>query len=125
TMSNYWTKRRVSRRTVLRSTALGGVGLAGAALIGCGGDDDGPSGATSTPAGGSSGVVTEGTAAPTADANVKRGGEVILTGGDLQRLDFQATISTPTQYASSLVFSRLVRYDPYTGANDYGIIPDL
>ncbi|MCK9486032.1 MAG: ABC transporter substrate-binding protein [Dehalococcoidia bacterium] len=70
-------------------------------------------------------MVTTGTPAPSADANVKRGGEVILAGGDLQRLDFQATISTPTQNASSLVYSRLVRYDPYTGANDYGIIPDL
>lgn len=127
-MSNYWTRRRVSRRGMLRGAALGGVGLAGAALIGCGDSDEADGGdatATSTVEGGGSGVVSTGTAAPTADANVKRGGEVILSGGDLQKLDFQATISTPTQYASSLVFSRLVRYDPYTGANDYGIIPDL
>ena len=128
-MSNYWTKRRVSRRGVIRGAALGGVGLAGAALIGCGSDDedgdDGTAAATATVAGGGSGVITEGTAAPTADANVNRGGQIVLTGSDLQRLDFQATISTPTQNASSLVFSRLIRYDPYTGANDYGIIPDL
>ena len=126
-MSNYWTRRRVSRRGVLRGAALGGVGLAGAALIGCGDSEeaDGEATATSTVEGGGSGVVTTGTAAPTADANVNRGGEIILSGSDLQKLDFQATISTPTQYASSLVFSRLVRYDPYTGANDYGIIPDL
>lgn len=123
-MSNYWTGRRVSRRTAIRGAALGGAGLAGAALIGCGSDDDG-SGSTSTPTGDGSGVDTTSTAAPTADSAAKRGGEILLTGSDLQRLDFQATISTPTQNASSLVFSRLVRYDPYTDGNDYGIIPDL
>ncbi len=37
---NYWTRRRISRRTALRGGAIGIAGLAGAALIGCGGDDD-------------------------------------------------------------------------------------
>ena len=37
---NYWTRRRVSRRSVLRGAVLGIAGLAGAALIGCGDDDD-------------------------------------------------------------------------------------
>ena len=120
-MSNYWT-RRVPRRRVMRGAGLTGVGLAGAVLIGCSSDDDGGSGnggATSTAAatGTSSG-------SPSPD-EAKRGGELILTGGDLQKLDFQATISTPTQWASSTVFSRLIRYDPYSGLNEYAVQGDL
>ena len=38
--TNYWTRRRVSRRAALRGAGVGIAGLAGAALIGCGGDDD-------------------------------------------------------------------------------------
>lgn len=41
---NYWTSRRVSRRTALRGAGLGLLGLTGAALIGCGGDDGAPQG---------------------------------------------------------------------------------
>ncbi len=120
--SNYWTGRRVSRRTTLRGAGLGLAGLAGAALIGCGDSDDGGK-ATSTAVATSTLGAATGTATAAASANY--GGEIILTGTDLQKLDFQATISTPTQNASSLVFSRLVRYDPYSGLNDYVLQPDL
>jgi len=41
--TNYWTGRRIGRRTVMRGSGLGLAGLAGAALIGCGGDDEEPS----------------------------------------------------------------------------------
>ena len=37
---NYWTTRRVSRRTVLRGSIVGLAGLSAAALIGCGGSED-------------------------------------------------------------------------------------
>lgn len=123
--SNYWLNKQVSRRRALRGAGIGVAGLAGAALVGCGGDDE-PS-ATGTPAGSATAAGGSGSATATMDdaSAPKSGGELILAGGDLQKLDFQATISTPTQYASSLVFSRLVRYDPHTALNDYGIIPDL
>lgn len=100
---------------------MSGVGLAGAALIGCGSDEDTAT-ATATAAAGGTTAAPGGTTPP---SDVKRGGDLILTGSDLQRMDFQATISTPTQNASSLVFSRLVRYDPYAGLNDYQVVPDL
>ncbi len=38
--NNYWTSRRVGRRSMLRGTAVAGAGLAGAVLIGCGSDDE-------------------------------------------------------------------------------------
>ena len=50
--TNYWTRRRVSRRAALRGAGVGIAGLTGAALIGCGGDDDG--GLTAAPASGES-----------------------------------------------------------------------
>ena len=37
---NYWTTRRVSRRTVLRGSIVGLAGTSAAALIGCGGSED-------------------------------------------------------------------------------------
>src|SRR5690606_6660483 len=94
-MSNYWTK-RVPRRRVIRGASFAGLGLAGAAIIGCSGDDDTGSGsgtgtATAT---GTGTAVAGGSVAP---GEAKTGGELILTGSDLQKLDFQATISTPQQ----------------------------
>ncbi|MGH2607662.1 MAG: ABC transporter substrate-binding protein [Tepidiformaceae bacterium] len=38
--SNYWLRRRISRRTALRGSALGLTGAASLALVGCGDDDD-------------------------------------------------------------------------------------
>ena len=64
--SNYWTRRRVGRRSMLRGAGLAGVGLAGAALIGCGGDDDG---GEADPGGG-------GTTATTAPTTASGGGPV-------------------------------------------------
>ena len=106
--TNYWAG-RVSRRAWLRGAGMAGAGLAGAALIGCGDDDDD--------------AVPSATQAPAVEA--KRGGELILSGGDLQKLDFQATISSATQVSSSLVFSRVLKYDPQTDQNDYVLQPDL
>ncbi len=45
-------ERHVGRRAVLRGSLLGGAGLAAAALIGCGDDEEEPSGATGTATGG-------------------------------------------------------------------------
>lgn len=126
--SNYWLDRQITRRRAFRGTGLGLAGLAGAALIGCGDSDDGgdAEGTTaSSGAGGASTAAATASGGSPAPSEAKRGGELLLTGTDLQKLDFQATISTPTQYASSMVFSRLIRYDPYTPLNSYAVQPDL
>ena len=42
--SNYWLRRRVSRRTTLRGGATVGLGAAALGLVGCGDDDAAPTG---------------------------------------------------------------------------------
>lgn len=110
------------------------AGLTGAFLLACGGSKD--SGGSSSSGAGASGTRAAATSAAAPSTAVvaatqaplptgKAGGSLILSGSDLQRLDFQRTISTPTQNASSLVFGRLLRYDPYTALNTYVMQPDL
>ena len=69
-MSDYWAKKKLSRRGVLRGAALGGAGLTGAALIGCGSDDEESSSASTSSSSSSS------SAAPA----VAKRGRVIQTG---------------------------------------------
>ena len=67
--TNYWARKRISRRGVLRGTAIGAAGLAGAVLIGCG-DDEGDGGGDDM--GGDMGEAKQGgtlTAALSADVN--------------------------------------------------------
>jgi peptide/nickel transport system substrate-binding protein len=67
---NFWTRRRISRRSALRGGALGIAGLAGAALIGCGDDeaDPAPAAATAAPAATSAAKAAPTSAASTATA---------------------------------------------------------
>jgi ABC-type transport system substrate-binding protein len=106
-----------TRRQVIKAGAASALGLTMGGMFAACGDDDTKTSATGVPSVGATAAVA--TAAP------KPGGDLTLTWSDLQKLDFQATISTPAQYASSLVFSRLVCYDPYSDANTYTIKPDL
>ena len=74
---NYWTRRRISRRTALRGAGLGVAGLAGAALIGCGDDDDEAAPVTAPAA---TAAATEAAAAATEapdELAAKRGGNFI------------------------------------------------
>ena len=92
--SNYWTRKRISRRGILRGTALGAAGLAGAVLIGCG-DDEGDS----SSGGGSSsgGDATQGgtlTAALSADVNT---------------LDPALSVSTTDNSITMAVYDNLIR----------------
>jgi len=83
---NYWTRRRLGRRSMLRGAGLTGVGLAGAALIGCGGDDD------SDGDGGGGGGGSTATAAPTTDSSGGGGG------GGGGRIEGDARLVTPGIY---------------------------
>jgi len=106
-----------------------GAAMSAAMLVACGRKADtttreaSPAAAT-----GQAAATSAATQAPVAAATVpagKPGGTFVFPGDDLQQLDFQRTISTPTQDASSLVFSRLMVYDPYTDLNTYVLRPDL
>ena len=46
---NYWTRRRLSRRTVLKASAAGAVGTGALVAVGCGDDDDDDPTATTAP----------------------------------------------------------------------------
>lgn len=111
-----------TRRQFLKASAAGGMALTlGGVLAACGSDDD----TARTSTGASPRSSTTARASITAGGAAKTGGNATLKWSDLQQLDFQRTISTPAQYSSSLVFSRLLCYDPYSGPNTYTIKPDL
>jgi len=123
---------------------LGGVSLSASALLAaCGGNsknnnssNNNSAAAATQPAAhasasaATSSAVGSGTPVPSqaaADATRKRGGtlSVYSPSGDLQRLDFQQTISTPTQNAAAMVFCRLISWDASTPPNTYTMRPEL
>jgi peptide/nickel transport system substrate-binding protein len=114
---------RHTRRTALM------MGGAAALLAACGRKADTSKDLATSAAGTqAAAATTAATQAAAAQATVpagKSGGTLVFRGDDLQQLDFQRTISTPSQDASSLVFSRLMVYDPYTDLNTYVLRPDL
>ena len=112
---DYWQrfwKRRLSRRRALRGALWGGAGLAAAALVGCGGNEE-----TGTPA-----------TSPTASALQpvgSRGGTLHLMGIEAfpaDTLDPHQTEFGPIYSAHSAVFSKLLRYE---SIEDGVIVPDL
>ncbi|MDO8942742.1 MAG: ABC transporter substrate-binding protein, partial [Desulfobacterales bacterium] len=131
---NYWTSRRVSRRTALRGAGLGLLGLTGAALIGCG--DDGVPQATSTPGAGATAAPVLGGATPVpADqvrlqagqtysgifptpaemdplVNGKYGGTLVFRNLDTPHMDFNrilsCTVGTPMDLTKNKLFRLVV-----------------
>src|SRR4030042_5119825 len=100
--SNYWSRRRFSRRRLLGGAAALGTGLA---LAACGGDDETPAGETPV------------AATPTSvglDAASTRGGVLRSFGWDALALDtldpHQTQIGT-IYNMHSLVFSKVLKYD--------------
>lgn len=126
--SNYWASlgaRSVSRRGVLRAGAAGGLGLAAAALVGCGGDEDGPT-ATATGGGGEA----TGTTSPSgpSGSDIKRGGiyRQALT-GEPPTLDPYRNASVATKTHAGHVYSRLfmLETDPDRDPYDLSTVPDV
>ncbi|MBT7755656.1 MAG: ABC transporter substrate-binding protein [Candidatus Magasanikbacteria bacterium] len=94
--TNYWTRKRISRRGVLRGTALGAAGLAGAVLIGCG-DDEGDGDGDGGSGGGDMG-------------DAKQGGT--LTGAlsaDVNTLDPALSVSTTDATITMAAYDNLIR----------------
>jgi len=153
--TNYWTGRRLDRRTVMRGGGLGLAGLAGAALIGCGGDDDAPgsgtgalSGATPPPAvtqaapagdtpvpadqvrlvpGHYDGPVPPSAAERNPAVNAKRGGVLLGRYLDPPRMDLARTLSCTIYHTLNYTSNKLTRAELGANADPFrvNIEPDL
>lgn len=105
--SNYWLRRKISRRTTLRGSALAGVGAAGLALVGCGDDDDDTTSPTSPPSGGTTTAASPTTAAKTP----KPGGAFSFQiSSPPPSLDPYTQTSFVNAYMNGLSFSKLFRF---------------
>jgi len=93
--SNYWHRRRVSRRAALRGAAIGLSGLAGAALIGCGSSDNGTATTTAT-------TTSTATGSPTATGTGTAGGETPVPADQIRvppDIYDQPVVATPAEAA--------------------------
>jgi len=84
---NYWTRKRVGRRTILKGSAAGAVGAAALAAVGCGDDDTTKSSPTAAATAAAGSPTTAATTAATTAPVVPAGKLVIDTsvgGGTLQ-----------------------------------------
>ena len=124
--TNYWA-RRASRRRFLGTGVAAGAGAAGLALVGCGDDDGGSKGGSSSLATPTTAAGATPTAAP-ADpfAGAKRGGTYRWpNSGDPPTLDPYGNPSFLTKEHASAHYSRLFRYQ--AGKEPLGVkpIPDI
>jgi peptide/nickel transport system substrate-binding protein len=123
--SNYWLRRKYSRRTTLRGAAVAGVGAGAFALVGCGDDDDdddGGSDATATTAGSQ--------ASPTAAAKqpVPGGAFSFQMNAIPAVLDPYTVTSYQTAYLNGLSYSKLLRFKagvPDVDPADNAMEPDV
>lgn len=124
--SNYWLRRKLTRRTTIRGAAVAGIGGGAFALVGCGDDDDStagktPQGLLSPTAAGSS---------PTAQAKTpKPGGAVSFQMPNIPAtLDPYTVTSFQTAYLNGLSYSKLLRFKagvPEVAPADNAMEPDL
>lgn len=120
--SNYWLRRKVSRRTTIRGAAVAGVGAGAFALVGCG-DDDSTATATAKPGGTAA-------ASPSAAAKTpKPGGSLSVTLPAIAPLlDPYTVTSFQTAYVNGMSYSKLVRFKagtPDVAPADNAMEPDL
>ncbi|MGE0599821.1 MAG: ABC transporter substrate-binding protein [Dehalococcoidia bacterium] len=126
--SNYWLRRKLSRRTALRGSAFAGVGAASLALVGCGDDDDDDdtSPTATTAAGGSP---TAGASPTTAVKQPKPGGAFSFQMPAIPpSLDPYTQTSYQNAYVNGLSYSKLVRFAagvPEVAPADNTMEPDL
>jgi peptide/nickel transport system substrate-binding protein len=123
--TNYWLRRRVSRRTALRGGALTGIGAASLALVGCGDDDD-----DATPTNTPQGLLPTPTPAPTQvpDPVTPGGSFSFQISSPPPSLDPYTSTSFVASYNHGLSYSKLVRYAngvPELAPADNTMEPDL
>jgi peptide/nickel transport system substrate-binding protein len=121
--SNYWLRRRVSRRTTLKGGALAGVGAAGLALVGCGDDDDGGPEPTRP------GLINTPLPSPTVAEQAQPGGAASMhISSSPPSLDPYTQTSFLNSYMNGLTYSKLLRYKagvPEVAPTDFTMEPDL
>jgi peptide/nickel transport system substrate-binding protein len=121
--SNYWLRRRISRRTTLRGAAVAGIGAGTMALVGCGDDDDDDNG------GNNGGILPTAGASPTTAKQPKPGGSLTVQFPAINpTLDPYTVTSYQTAYLNSLSYSKLLRFKagvPSVSPADNAMEPDL
>lgn len=122
--TNYWLRRRITRRTTLRGAGLAGLGAASLAVVGCG-DDDSASKATGTTVG----LLPTVGASPTAAKQPKPGGSFTFQmPGMPPSLDPYTQTSYQNAYVNGLSYSKLIRFKagtPDVAPADNAMEPDL
>ena len=125
--SNYWLRRRVSRRTALRGSALTVAGASTMALVGCGDDDDDSSGGNTN--GGGQVLLPTAAASPTTAKQPKPGGSFAFQMPNIPtNLDPYTQTSFQAAYVHGLGFSKLYRFKagtPEFAPADNSMEPDL
>lgn len=123
--TNYWLRRRISRRGTLVGGAIAGVGAASMALVGCGDDDNGGSSSTGTP----KGLLPTVGATPTPQKQPKPGGAFSFQMPAIPpSLDPYTQTSFQNAYVNGLVYSKLIRFKagtPEVAPADNTMEPDL
>jgi peptide/nickel transport system substrate-binding protein len=101
--SNYWLRRKVSRRTTLRGAAVAGVGAGALALVGCGDDDN----SSATP----KGLLPTAAPAVATTKTPKPGGSFSFGMPNIPpTLDPYTVTSFQTAYLNGLSYSKLLRF---------------
>ncbi len=125
--SNYWLRKKLSRRTALRGTALTGIAAASYALVGCGDDDDDDDASpTNTP----QGLLPTATTAPTQvpDPVTPGGSFNFQISSPPPSLDPYTSTSFVASYNHGLSYSKLFRFAagvPEVAPADNTMEPDL
>ncbi|MEX0781053.1 MAG: ABC transporter substrate-binding protein [Dehalococcoidia bacterium] len=121
--SNYWLRRRFSRRTALRGSALGLTGAASLALVGCGDDDD------DDDDGNGQGLAPTAQPSPTPGKVAKPGGDFSFQiSSPPPSLDPYTQTSFVNAYMNGLSYSKLYRFKagtPEIAPADNSMEPDL
>jgi len=121
--SNYWLRRKISRRTTIQGAGIAAVGAGALALVGCGDDDNG--GATST----SQGLLPTAAASPTTAKQPKPGGSFSFQMPAIPpSLDPYTQTSFQNAYVNGLSYSKLLRFKagtPDVAPADNAMEPDL
>ncbi|MEO8539705.1 MAG: ABC transporter substrate-binding protein [bacterium] len=120
--TNYWLRRKVSRRTTIRGAAVAGVGAGAFALVGCGDDDDDSASPTA-------GLQPTTGASPTVAKQPKPGGSLAFQMPNIPAtLDPYTVTSYQTAYLNGLSYSKLLRFKagtPEVQPADNAMEPDL